>query len=139
MEKPMNWFKQPWVLFIGEVLTGALFGGILAYLSGFIIGSMSPRQSDVGFDGLIRVLSALLIAYPLGVAIGNTFFNRQFRGRSYFWLALLGSVGGIVLAMGLAEPLRLNVNTNVMFIFLGILPPSLAAIFGRFRRKSMGV
>jgi hypothetical protein len=134
----MNVLRQPWVMFIGEIFAGALVGGILAYLSGLIIGALGSRESDVGFDGLIRVLSALLIAYPVGVAIGTTIFNRQFRSKSSFWLALLGSVGGIVLVMVLAEPLKLNVNTNVMFIFLGSLPPLLAVITQRFRRRDGG-
>ena len=44
---------------------------------------------QTGFDDLIGVLSAVLIAYPLGVAVGNYFFNRRLRGYASFWLALV--------------------------------------------------
>jgi hypothetical protein len=67
----------------------------------------------------------MVLGYPLGVVLGIWVYSRVFRYPGSIWLGLLGAVGGIVLVFGLAEPLNLNVNSDVMlgsyFIFTALL------------------
>lgn len=122
-------------IFFGEILAGALVGAIFAYLGGRIAGVVGVRNASSGFEDLASVVLTLIITYPLGVAAGNTLFNLGFRRPASFVFALLGGIAGVAAVLGLAEPLRLNQNTTLLWITWGIIPPVLATLATRLRTR----
>ena len=110
---------NPVFLFLGEIIAGAFTGLVLGYVGGRI-AAVSIVNANSGFNDLVAIITALFIAYPLGVTLGNYFFNRCFRGQASFWLALLGSVVGAIWVFLMAYPLGVVVWAS--------LPPVFAAV-----------
>jgi hypothetical protein len=91
---------------------------------------MEHRRS--GSDGrFIRYASCL----PAGGGNWKLLLQPPIRGHASFWLALLGSVGGMVLVMLLEEPLNLILRFGG---FLGVVPPILPALVGQVGRRKWG-
>ncbi|ADJ26685.1 hypothetical protein Dehly_1397 [Dehalogenimonas lykanthroporepellens BL-DC-9] len=100
--------------FIGMVLAAG-FTGFLVAIPGILIGAEALSGSNAGgFEGLIGAIMGMVIGYPLGGVLGIWIFRRVFRYPGSLWLALAGAVMGVVLIFGLAEPLNLNSNSDVL-------------------------
>lgn len=122
-----------WLLFAGEVLAGALTGAIFAYLGGQIGGFWGVQDDASGVEDIAGVILALVVTYPIGVAVGNTLYNIGFRRGSSFWFALSGSAAGVALILTLVEPLSLNLNTVLLWSIWALIPTVIAAIAVRVR------
>lgn len=118
------------LLFVLEILVGALTGVVFAYfayLVVLILGAWGEKDYS-----LLGFLIATLAVYPLGVGMGNYVFNRRFRNSASFWGALMGSAGGILLVFLLDDYLDLIRRFTILFeVSLGAMPPVFAAVFMR--------
>ena len=98
--------------------------GIIVGIAGAIFGmSLMP-----GFDGLAGALMGLIIGYPVGVIIGIIWANkvRHYYGSLLF--GVIGSILGTLLAIGLEEPLNLNLDPIVLFGTFFLSVPLLTVI-----------
>jgi hypothetical protein len=100
--------------FFGMVLAAA-FGGFLIAIPATLIGSLIFAENSLGgFEDLVGALMGMVVGYPLGVVFGILIYSRVFKYRGSIWLAALGAAAGVFLILGLAEPLNLNVNGDVL-------------------------
>jgi hypothetical protein len=110
-------------MFLSAVVTGFIFG-----LIGALIGSAMLRGELFGFGDLAGALAGIIIGYPIGVIAGIFLVSRVAHYRGSVGLGFTGSILGGILTMGLAEPLNLNLNANLLFILFFIAPPLLGTI-----------
>jgi len=108
------------------VLGTAASGLALAVLAA-LAGSALLSDSVAGWGGLVGGLAGMVIGYPLGVMAGVAFTRFILKCPGSLWLGLLGAVLPFVLTMGLAEPLNLNQNPNVLFASFFLAAPFMAA------------
>jgi hypothetical protein len=100
--------------FLGMLLAAA-FGGFLIAIPATLIGSQIFAENSLGgFEDLVGALMGMVVGYPLGVVLGILVYSRIFKYRGSMWRAALGAVAGVFLIFGLAEPLNLNVNADVL-------------------------
>jgi len=100
--------------FFGMVLAAAS-GGFVIAVPAILIGSRLFAENSLGgFEDLVGAIVGMVIGYPAGVIVGIYVYSRVFRYRGSMWLAVLGAVLGVVLVFGLAEPLNLNVNSDLL-------------------------
>jgi len=119
-------------------LAGGIFGGVFAIVAGLLLTRLilwiNPRQS-VGFDDLILGLLVVILIYPLGAGIGAGLILRRFSWRGMLWKAIVAAYGGEVLVMILAEPLRINLNTDLMLGLLVLIPIGAILVAFWFNRQ----
>lgn len=114
MVKPIE--KRTFKSFAGAVLAGA-FTGFLMAVPGIILGAALISGNDAGgFGDLVGGIMGMVFGYPVGVVLGLWLYGRIFKYPGSIWLALAGSIMGVVLVFGLAEPLNLNLNTDVLLV-----------------------
>jgi hypothetical protein len=113
--------------FIGmAAVAGAI--GFGAGLLGAYIGANFLRNDCPGFGALVGAVSGMTIGYPVGVITGITVVNKRLHYEGSLWRGILGAILGTVLAIGLAEPLNLNLNPNLLFTGFFLAPPLLGII-----------
>ena len=110
-------------MFLSATVTGFIFG-----LIGALIGSAMLRGELFGFGDLAGALAGIIIGYPIGVIAGIFLVSRVAHYRGSVALGFTGSILGGILTMGLAEPLNLNLNANLLFALFFIAPPLLGTI-----------
>jgi hypothetical protein len=110
-------------MFLSAAVTGFIFG-----LIGAFIGSVMLSGELFGFGGLAGALAGIIIGYPIGVIVGLFLLSRVAHYRGSLALGFTGSILGGILTMGLAEPLNLNINGNLLFALFFIAPPLFATI-----------
>jgi hypothetical protein len=110
-------------MFLSAAVTGFIFGIIGAF-----IGSAMLRGELSGFSELTGALTGIIIGYPIGVIVGIFLVSRVAHYRGSLALGFTGSILGGILTMGLAEPLNLNINANLLFALFFIAPPLFATI-----------
>ena len=114
--------------FIGMVFASA-FGGYIMAILGTLIGSrIVDRNGFGGFGGLVGAIAGMIVGYTAGVVFGILVFSSAFKYRGSVWLAALGAIAGMLLILVLAEPLRLNSNSNLMLWAVVILTSLLATL-----------
>ncbi|APV45440.1 hypothetical protein Dform_02132 [Dehalogenimonas formicexedens] len=113
--------------FFGMALASALGGYAFAILGALIGSKIIDWNSYGGFGGLVGAIAGMILGYAIGVIFGILVFSKAFRYRGSIWLAGLGAILGMVLILGLAEPLNLNSNSNVMLWSLVVLTALFAA------------
>ena len=124
MVKPIN--RRSFGSFFGTVMAGA-FGGFLVAIPATLIGAQVLAGNSLGgFEDLVGAIMGMLLGYPLGVVLGILVYSRVFHYPGSVWLAVPGVLTGMVLILGLAEPLNLNSNTDVMLGSYFILTALLA-------------
>lgn len=102
--------------FAGMVLAGA-FSGFLIAIPGIVIGAALVSGNDAGgFGDLVGGILGMVLGYPLGAVLGIWLYGRIFKYPGSIWLALAGSIMGVVLIFGLAEPLNLNADSNLLLV-----------------------
>ena len=98
------------IMTISLGVIGIVFGVIGALIGGRVLGSDS-----FGFGALGLAIGGVIIGYPTGIIVGIVTLKRIFHQRGSLLLGILGSIVGAVITMGLAEPLNINSNPNLLF------------------------
>ncbi|MBN1857234.1 MAG: hypothetical protein JW846_09835 [Dehalococcoidia bacterium] len=99
--------------FAAVALSVAVVGSGIAALAAFIAAQvMKGRATMIG--DIVAVVVSLLIAYPSGVGIGIILVRKMLKWRGSVVLGIAGAFVAAVLTMVAAEPLHLNVNTQVL-------------------------
>ena len=101
------------VRFGAVALTTALVGAGIAALAALIAAS-AMKDSGNGIGDLIAAIVSLLVGYPAGVGIGIILIKKLLRWRGSVVFGIAGAFLAAVLTMVAAEPLHLNVNTQVL-------------------------
>ncbi|MEE8583213.1 MAG: hypothetical protein V3S61_05040 [Dehalococcoidales bacterium] len=118
---------RKWASYFGMFLSASVTGFIFGLIGAFI-GAAMFRGELFGFGDLAGALAGIIIGYPIGVIAGIFLVSRVARYRGSVALGFTGSILGGVLTMGLAEPLNLNINANLLFALFFIAPPLLGTI-----------
>ena len=115
------------VVFSGMVIAIAIIGAIFGFLAA-LIGAQLLQDGADGFGGLVGALAGMVIGYPIGVAIGILIINKLIRYRGSLLFGAIGSIIGVVFIIGLAEPLGINNNPDLLWALILLLPPFLGTI-----------
>jgi uncharacterized RDD family membrane protein YckC len=113
------------------IVSGFLGGAVMVILGVLLtrlVLLITPRRS--GWEDLIFGILAVILSYPLGAGLGAGLALGRFSRRGMVWKAILAAYAGEIGLMLLAEPLRLNLSTDLMFGLIVIVP--LAAILTVF-------
>ncbi|MFH1662793.1 MAG: hypothetical protein ABH934_02615 [Chloroflexota bacterium] len=120
-------------VFNGIVVAIAIIGAIFGFLAA-AIGAQLLQDGAAGFGGLVGALAGMVIGYPIGVVIGIFFINKVLRYRGSLLFGAIGSIIGVVFIIGLAEPLGINNNPDLLWALILLLPPLLGTIGFYLRR-----
>ena len=132
MAKPVT--KRDFKSFLGMMLAGA-FGGFIAAILGIFIGTgISNGDSSGGFGDLVGAIVGMILGYTVGVPLGIAIFSKVLGYLGSVWLAALGAVAGMLTVLGLAEPLKLNTNSDLMLWSVFVVT-SLLATWGFHLKK----
>ncbi len=118
-------------VFSGMVIAIAIIGAIFGFLAA-VIGDQLLRDGASGFGGLV---GGMVIGYPIGVVIGIFLINKVIRYRGSLLFGAIGSIIGVVFIIGLAEPLGINNNPDLLWALILLLPPLLGTIGFNLRRQ----
>jgi len=114
-------------------IAGGLIGGVVGVIAGVLFTrlllTLIPRRSS-GWEDLIFGLLAVVVSYPIGAGLGAGIALRRYSRGGMVWKAVLAAVLGEVAVLLLADPLGLNLATNLMFGAIAIVP--IAAILAAF-------
>ncbi len=116
-------------------IVGGLLGGVLLAGLGALLGRMIGPMIEPTWGDLVGVLLGSLLGLVLGVPVGGYLVNRRLGRRASFAMALLGSVLGVATVLLLAEPLRLNQVTALMWSLLVLLPSLYASAAMHWHRQ----
>ena len=122
------------VVFSGMIIAIAIIGAIFGFLAA-LIGAQLLQDGAAGFGGLVGALAGMVIGYPIGVAIGILLINKLIRYRGSLLFGAIGSIIGVVFIIGLAKPLGINNNPDLLWALILLLPPLLGTIGFNFRRQ----
>ncbi len=114
----------------GTGLAGLIAGGIAA-----LIGASVLRGDLPGFGALAGTLMGMIIGYPIGVFTALFLTNKLFHHPGSLLLGVLGILLGVIITIGLAEPLNLNHNTDLLFISFLLAPPLLGTTGFRLKNR----
>ena len=123
------------IRFVSQTI-GVAIVGIIVGMAGGLIGSFIMRGELFGFGDLAGALMGLIVGYPLGVIAGIILVNKVFRYDGSLLLGIIGSILGAFLTIGLAEPLNLNINPNLLVTVFLLSVPLLGIIGFHLRRKT---
>jgi len=103
---------------VGQISIGGFSLGVGAVLFvGLAIGTFAPKSQITGPIGLTGLIMFL---YGIGILYGRQFFEGMMgaAGRKYNLLALIGVIGGLVVALGLGQAFGIKVG-HTLGIFAG--------------------
>lgn len=115
------------IRFIAQAI-GVGIVGIIVGIACTLAGAFIMKGELSGFGGLAGALMGFIIGYPLGVIIGIVLINKVLHYRGSLLLGVIGSILGAFLTIGLAEPLHLNLNSNILFGTFFLSVPLLGVI-----------
>ena len=115
------------VAFVGMVVGSSVCGFIVGVIA-ILVGAAVLRGDLAGFGTLAGALMGIVIGYPIGVIIGIVVIYKLFHRKGSPKLGMLGSILGAVVTIGLAEPLNLNQNTDLLFVSFFLASPLLGTI-----------
>jgi len=114
------------------VFMGALSGAVIFSATGVALGLLIGRFLFSGSMSMLELVLGVLGSI-LGVMVGNglgaTIMAKRQGSRRKAWFFWLIGVGSVIIIMLLAEPLRLNQNTELMMVGILLFPPLVEAIF----------
>ena len=106
------------ILTLGLGVIGIGFG-----LAGMLIGAKVLPSDSAGFAALGLAIGGLIVGYPIGIIVGIILIKKVLHQRGSLLLGIAGCIIGAAAAIGLAEPLNLNSNSDLLFItFLIVVP-----------------
>jgi hypothetical protein len=120
-------------------LLGSITGGILAVIGGVLFLRLLLDLNVIrssGWEDLVYGILAVILLYPLGVGLGGWLALRRTAGRGMWWKALLAAYVGDGLILLLADPLGLNLTTNLLGGLLFLLPPLAVLLAYRLNRPA---
>ena len=123
------------VVFISMLLAIAIVGAVFGFLAA-MLGAQLLKDDFTNLSGIAGILAGMVVGYPLGVAIGIFLFNKVLNYRGSLLFGAIGSVLAAAFLIGLAEPLNLNNNPDLLWILIVITSP-LIGTFG-FHLKRFG-
>jgi hypothetical protein len=127
IDMPKNYQRIYLLAFIGGVL-----GELTLMVLGVLVGGMIGRQQGgTGLADLALGILGALIGIALGAGLGVYLTWRRMGFRVSLWRAWVGSVLAVGGITALAEPLRLNQVSGVLWLLILGLPPVLALLLGR--------
>ena len=115
------------------VIAIAIIGAIFGFLAA-TIGAWLLQDGAAGFGGLVGAVAGMVIGYPIGVAIGIFLINKVLRYQGSLLFGAIGSIIGAVFIIGLAEPMGLNNNPDLLWALVLLLPPLLGTAGFYLRR-----
>jgi hypothetical protein len=116
-------FKGYTIMILGTGLTGLAFSIVAALLLGNLM-----KEDGAGFGALIGGMLGFVVGYPVGTMAGILVFKKLLRRHGSLLLGFIGCILGVVLTIGLAEPLNLNIDPNLLFGFFFLLIPLMGTI-----------
>lgn len=111
------------------VFLGALGGAILLGAAGYALGLLMGRILGGEMLDLALGVTGLTLGLMLGNGLGAAWMAKRRGSKRKAWLFWLLGAGVVIMAMLLAEPLRLNQNTALMLIALLLFPPLVEGMF----------
>ena len=113
---------------IGLAVLGITFGVI-----GALIGGKVLADDSGGFEALGLAIGGLIIGYPTGMIVGIFLIKKILHKQGSLLLGILGSIIGVAITVLLAEPLKLNSNTNLLLgvFFLSVPVFCLVGFFSK--------
>jgi len=115
------------IVFSGMTITIAIIGAIFGLLAAFI-GVQLLQDGTTGFGGSVGVLADMVIGYPIGVMIGIFLINKVLHYRGSLLFGEISSIIVVVFIIGLARPLGLNNNPDLLWALILLLPPVFGTI-----------
>jgi hypothetical protein len=125
--------KRRVISFVGVVIGTGVCGIVIGFTGAFI-GARLMQDELFGFGSLAGSAAGMMIGYPIGVIAGLILVNRLLHYKGSLVLGALGSALGAGLTVGLAEPLHINLDPNILFITFFLMVPVLATT-GYIMRK----
>jgi len=110
--------------------------GIIVGIAGTFIGAFIMKDQIAGFGDLAGAIIGMVVGYPLGVIVGIVLMNKVLHYPGSIAFGITGSVLGAFLTIGLAEPLNLNVNPDILFGVFFVSVPLLGMIGFHIKRKT---
>ncbi|MFH1639792.1 MAG: hypothetical protein ABIB93_05725 [Chloroflexota bacterium] len=108
--------------------------GILFGVGGALFGGRILGADAAGFGALGLAIGGIMVGYPAGIIVGLVLIKKLLHQRGSLLLGILGSIFGAGVTLALAEPLKLNSNTNLLFgTFLLSVP--VCCLLGFFLRR----
>ena len=110
------------------IIAGLAGSGFIAGVLGGLLAAASFSGNTESMESLGVVIMGTIIGYPIGIALGLLVLRKLFRVNGSLIFGIVGGVVGVLLVLLLAEPLHLNLYTNVIVTFFLLVPPVLATI-----------
>ena len=107
---------------------GLGIAGIVIGFLGALIIALILRGDSFGMGALGLALGGIIIGYPVGVIIGIILIKKVLHYRGSLLLGILGSILGVVMTIGIAEPFNLNLNPNLLFGVLFLSVPTFGIV-----------
>ncbi len=120
-------------VFISMLVATAIVGAIFGFLAA-ILGEQVLKDDLNGLGGIVGAVAGMVVGYPLGVAIGIFLVNKLLNYQGSLLFGAIGSVLVAVILIGLADPLSLINNPDLLWALIVILPP-LIGTFGFYLKR----
>jgi len=120
--------------FLGKVVGLGIIGGV-GCVAGALTGVFILKENVFGFGGLVGAVMGMIIGYMVGVIAGFILMAKVFRSRGSLLFGILACITAVILTFILAEPLKLNVNPNILFAVFFLSVPLLGMAGFGLRRK----
>ncbi len=113
--------------YITMILGTGLMGLVFSIIAALILSNLL-KDGGAGFGALIGGMLGFVVGYPVGVMAGILVFKKLFKRNGSLLLGFIGCILATVLTIGLAEPLNLNIDPNMLFGFFFLLVPLMGTI-----------
>jgi hypothetical protein len=104
---------------------GASLAGVALCIIGVLIGAAVLRGDIAGFGALVGGLMGGILGFPVGAIVGIILVHRFFHYNGSVWFGIIGCIIGAAIVIGLAGPLHLNSNMDVLALCFLLAPPVL--------------
>jgi hypothetical protein len=121
-------------LFLLQIVLGAIAGGLLALIGGWV-GPLITDEASNGWSDLVGSVLGALAGFALGMPLGVIAAGALLRRRGRALLCLVGGVVGGVAVLALAEPLQLNRQSGVLVAAYALMVLAGALVGFHMRRK----
>jgi hypothetical protein len=109
------------------ILGTGLVGFVFSILAALLLGNLM-KEEGAGFGALIGGMLGFVVGYPIGTIAGIVVFEKLLKRNGSILLGFVGCILGAGLTIGLAEPLNLNIDPNLLFGFFFLLVPLMGTV-----------